>query len=148
MRQRLVYYFPVPFNNFRTPFPIRFFNRFLNVSDCFIARQNSGDSKKASLHNRVNPSTHSYLLCQCIGINCIKPELFLNHLLLHFARKLIPNFFCITWSIQQKCSTWRRIFKQIESCQRTRIDDRPRNWQDRLDMPNGSGADSNASAKL
>src|SRR4029453_18315837 len=78
------------------------------------ARQDAADAEKAGLHDRVDATAHSDLPCQRIRVDREETNLFLDDLLLHLARKTIPNSAAFARRVQQKDRAVCRVLEHVD----------------------------------
>ena len=114
MRQGVVDGGEVAPDNFSAFFLISLLDRFLDMRDSLIARQNSRNREETGLHDRVDPSSHSGVACHILRIDHVELRLFLDQLLLHFTREVIPDFIRAVWGIQQKDTSGPQVFEHIQ----------------------------------
>src|SRR6185503_8838060 len=84
------------------------------VCDRFVARQDAADAEEAGLHDRVDAAAHSDLPGERIRVDREETKLLLDDLLLHLARKSIPNSAAITRRVQEKDGTVCRVLEHVD----------------------------------
>ncbi len=114
MSERLVHHLAVSSHHFRPAFSVSFLDRFLDMRDGFVARQDAGNAEEAGLHDGVDASAHSDLLCQRISIDNEEANSLLDHLLLHLARQTIPNCVRVTRRIQKENRARSGVFQHVD----------------------------------
>ena len=79
-------------------------NRLLDLRDRFLARQDAGDREEAGLHDRVDALAHAGVLGDLVAVDHIELQLFLDDLLLHFSREVVPDLARAERAVEQERS--------------------------------------------
>ena len=85
-----------------------------NLLDCFVLRQNAGQSEVAGLHDRVDAASHSCRFSHFNGVDRIQLQMLSDDFFLNFNRQLVPNFFRLERSVQQEHGAFGRLSQHID----------------------------------
>ena len=85
-----------------TALAVGLLDRFLDLGDRLILRQDTTDGKETGLHDGVDAYTHAGLFGDLICIDGVQLELLLDDLFLNLSREVVPYLARLEWRCDQQ----------------------------------------------
>ena len=96
-------------------------HRLFNRSNRLFTGQYPRDGKETGLHNGIDALTHVGLLRHRVSVNAIHTDPFLNDLLLHAPRQLIPDLIHWMRGIEQEHRTLGGFIQHLKTLNKLRL---------------------------